>query len=166
MNSEASLPQTPLRGSRAVLEDPSAPFLQGLGACAVHMGTRCRGWASRELGLCLAYSWGSFEKDFSSLTSREMMVSAIWLDPGKELLVVLGGAADAGEGPGWSSEVILFVPLPGCSPMAPGEGSGSSTIAGTTEKRMALNTRSQVGVAQRVLSTWGPFLTRGWGNKH
>ena len=27
------------------------------------------------------------------------MVSAIWLDPGKELLVVLGGAPDAEGGP-------------------------------------------------------------------
>ena len=62
------------------------------------MGIRCRGWASRELCLCLACSWGPFEEDCSGLTSHEMMVSAIWLDPGKELLVVLGGAADAGEG--------------------------------------------------------------------
>lgn len=101
------------------------------------------------------------------MTSRETMGSAIWLDPGKELLVVLGGAADAGEGPRWSTEVLLFVLLPGCSPMAPGEGPGCSTIAGTTEKkRMALNTHSKVRVAQRVLSTWGPFLTRGWSNKH
>lgn len=92
------------------------------------------------------------------MTSREMMVSAIWLDPGKKLLVVLGGAADAGEGPRWSTEVLLFVLLPGCSPMAPGEGPGCST--------MALNTHSKVRVAQRVLSTWGPFLTRGWSNKH
>lgn len=51
--------------------------------------------------------------------------------------------------------------------MAPGEGPGSSTIAGATEKkRMALNTHTQVRVAQRELSTWGPFLTRGWNNKH
>lgn len=49
-----------------------------------------------------------------------MMASALWLNPGEELLVVPGGDADAG-GARWSSEVILFVLFPCCSPTALGE---------------------------------------------